>query len=482
MRLSPPTLALLGLIAINGHAYHPGDSNITFYGAPRASLDGVLPVLSIEEDYIRSQTDHFSNKAFGAAGELQCSASSPCVDGSCCNSQGQCGFRDEHCKDNCVANCGATAPCGQNSKEGKQKCPLNVCCSYFGFCGATDSFCRDTTDAGQSTPCQTQFGKCGSISPPSCGAGSGTALRRVAYYEGWNTRRRPCDKVFPQNMDTTGLTHLIFSFATIDPSTFGVGPMHPDDEKLYEDFFNLEDGSQKWIGIGGWEFSDTGATRYTWSQMASTKTNRAAFISSLQQFLEKWSFRGVDIDWEWPGAESRGGNPAIDMRNQIDLMIELRQALGSRGLSLVLPAQYEYLKHLDPKALEAQVDHFNVLSYDLHGPWDATVPGEGALIKPHTDLKEIDTALNLFWFNDVNPAKINLGVANYGRGYTVADPSCSRYGCAWTGPSKAGECTQLEGVLSQCEIQRLIRAKNLNPQIIAGGAGRDSGAQDWTGK
>lgn len=65
-----------------------------------------------------------------------------------------------------------------------------------------------------------------------------------------NTRSRPCDKIFPGNIDTTGLTHLIFSFATIDPDTFTVGPMHPDDEKLYVDFLNLNDGSEKWIGIG----------------------------------------------------------------------------------------------------------------------------------------------------------------------------------------------------------------------------------------
>lgn len=65
-----------------------------------------------------------------------------------------------------------------------------------------------------------------------------------------NTRRRPCDKVYPQNIDTTGLTDLVFSFATIDPKTFTVGPMHPDDEKLYTDFLSLQDGSKKWIGIG----------------------------------------------------------------------------------------------------------------------------------------------------------------------------------------------------------------------------------------
>lgn len=51
-------------------------------------------------------------------------------------------------------------------------------------------------------------------------------------------------------IDTTGLTHLVFSFATIDPKTFAVGPMHPDDEKLYADFLALKDGSRKWIGIG----------------------------------------------------------------------------------------------------------------------------------------------------------------------------------------------------------------------------------------
>lgn len=56
--------------------------------------------------------------------------------------------------------------------------------------------------------------------------------------------------MWPENIDTTGLTHLIFSFATIDPTTFAVNPMHPYDEKLYSDFLALKDGSNKWIGIG----------------------------------------------------------------------------------------------------------------------------------------------------------------------------------------------------------------------------------------
>ena len=191
--------ALLALIAVSPSN---GDSNLTLFGAPRHSLDGVLPVLDIEEQYIRSQTDG-GIKAFGAT-DIQCSANNPCPDGSCCNSQGvyvlqpissfiltisgQCGYRNEHCKKSCVANCNAKAPCGINSKDGSQTCPLNVCCSYFGFCGATDAFCRDITESGQSTPCQKGFGTCGTVSTQSastCGKASGTASRKVAYYEGW---------------------------------------------------------------------------------------------------------------------------------------------------------------------------------------------------------------------------------------------------------------------------------------------------------
>ncbi|KAJ4376774.1 hypothetical protein N0V86_006892 [Didymella sp. IMI 355093] len=234
---------------------------------------------------------------------------------------------------------------------------------------------------------------------------------------------------------TLGVDPIVFSFATIHPDTFAVGPMHPDDEKLYADFLGLKDGSEKWIGIGGWEFSDAGPTHQTWSLMASSKNNRQAFISSLLDFLKKWDFAGVDIDWEWPGADTRGGNTAIDKQNQVDLMKELRATLGSRGLSVVLPAQYAYLQNLDPKALQGSIDAFNVLAYDLHGPWDSSIPGLGPYVKPHTDLNEIDAALGLLWSTGVTPSKVNLGIANYGRGFILADTGCAHINCWFMYPA-----------------------------------------------
>ncbi|OAL04713.1 glycoside hydrolase, partial [Phaeosphaeriaceae sp. SRC1lsM3a] len=358
--------------------------------------------------------------------------------------------------------------CGEFSRGGKTVCPLNACCSRLGFCGTSGVFCRDTLAKAGDGLCL--GGSCGAIDAPSCGKSSGTASRRVAYYQSWNSRRRPCDKVLPSQLNLTGITHLVLSFATIDPATFKVGPMNPDDDNIYKQFMALPDNVSKWIGIGGYEFTDSGPTQHTWSDMTASQQNRKAFIDSLKEFCSEWGFKGVDIDWEWPGHESRGGRSG-DGANQVQFVKEMREAFGtSFGIGVVIPAQYDYMKNLDPKGLESHVDMMTMLTYDFHGAWDMTIPGLGPKIKPHTDLKEIEESFKLLWSSNIDPEKVNMGIANYGRGYTVADKSCMHYGCTYTGPSKAGSCTRQDGVLSLCEIHRLMDEKHLSSHVIAGGA------------
>jgi hypothetical protein len=78
MRLLIP--ALLGSVAIGGYASSPGSSAL--------SIVGVVPTLELTEGYIRAQTDGGVGAAASDEGTSLCSSLKPCVDGSCCNSDG----------------------------------------------------------------------------------------------------------------------------------------------------------------------------------------------------------------------------------------------------------------------------------------------------------------------------------------------------------------------------------------------------------
>ena len=233
-------------------------------------------------------------------GAEPCDASTPCPDKSCCSKVGKCGYGPDYCgTDNCISNCNATAMCGRYSEGGSLKCGMNLCCSYYGWCGTDDLHCGDP-DENKMTPCQEEFGLCKVIPAPSCDSGAGSANgRTIGYYQASNTRDRICNRVSPSKINTADLTHLYFAFAKIDPNTFATIPGNDGDVERYAEFNKLQSSSlQTWIAIGGFDFSDPGPTRHTWSDLADSEASRGAFISSLKDFMSKYGFQGVDIDWE----------------------------------------------------------------------------------------------------------------------------------------------------------------------------------------
>ncbi|KAF3032483.1 hypothetical protein E8E12_000430 [Didymella heteroderae] len=143
---------------------------------------------------------------------------------------------------------------------------------------------------------------------------STSKIRNIAYYESW-AMTRACDKVSPEDLDLTGLTHVNFAFAFFHPETFEIAPMDANAGKLYSRFTDLKSkftGLQTWIAVGGWSFNDdtnSPNTRTAFSDMASTPANRKKFINSLIKFMETYGFDGADFDWEYPGADDRGGRP-----------------------------------------------------------------------------------------------------------------------------------------------------------------------------
>ncbi|KAF3021588.1 hypothetical protein E8E14_013534 [Neopestalotiopsis sp. 37M] len=352
-----------------------------------------------------------------------CNAQTPCENAACCGGKNNnlCGYSPGECgAGNCTSNCDAKAECGQYGKPGQQKCPLNVCCSKFGFCGSTSEFC----DAG----CQSGFGGCGSVHRPSCN-GNSIAKRTIGYYESWAATRK-CQAVRPEDLNLNGFTHINFAFAFFDPSSFQMAPMDSSSGSLLGRFTALKDthsGLQAWVSVGGWSFTDPGPTRSAFSDMTSSSGNRKKFINGLVSFMEHYGFDGVDLDWEYPQADDRGGLTA-DKANYVSLVKELRAAF-------------------------------------VHGVWDAQSKFLGPNLAPHTNITEIDMGLDLLWRAGVEPGKVVLGLGWYGRSFTLTNPACNTPNgvCQFSGGAKAGPCSDASGILTLQEINDVISSKGVKP-------------------
>ncbi|GAB7351190.1 hypothetical protein MBLNU459_g1634t2 [Dothideomycetes sp. NU459] len=239
--------------------------------------------------------------------------------------------------------------------------------------------------------------------------------------------------------------------------------MNAYDTRLYPRVTGLKKTNANlkvFISVGGWA-----AGGAVFSNMVGTAATRATFISSAISFMNTYGFDGLDVDWEYPVAGDRGGAKA-DFQNYVSFLKELRAACGSKfGITLTLPSSYWYLQGFDVVNLEPYVDWFNFMSYDIHGTWDGTSPYTKAIVQPHTNLTEISQGLDLLWRNNIKPSKVVLGLGFYGRSFTLKDSSCNTPGCAFSGGGNPGNCTQTSGILSNAEIQRIIKAYSLTPVL-----------------
>ncbi|KAK3692975.1 family 18 glycosyl hydrolase [Podospora appendiculata] len=329
------------------------------------------------------------------------------------------------------------------------------------FCGSTNDFCN--VDAG----CQKDFGGCGPPNRPSCGSGSSANKRTIGYYESWASTRK-CQAVTPEDLNLNGFTHINFAFAFFDPKSFEIAPMDSSSGALYSRFTALKDthrGLKTWISVGGWSFTDPGPTRDAFSVMSSTSSNRAKFIKGAMTFMDQYGFDGLDIDWEYPGADDRGGG-TTDSSNFVTLVKEMRAAFGSKyGITVTLPLSFWYLQHFDLPGLQSNVDWFNLMSYDLHGTWDAQSKWVGPYVAAHTNMTEIDLGMDLLWRAGVKSDKVVLGLGWYGRSFTLQSSSCNTPNgiCQFTGGAKAGPCSNAAGILDLQEIQNIVKEKAITP-------------------
>ncbi|EEU37423.1 uncharacterized protein NECHADRAFT_51570 [Fusarium vanettenii 77-13-4] len=362
---------------------------------------------------------------------------------------GVCGLGPRFCGEGCTSTCHYKSECdpgwGQEWSNATE-CPLKVCCSEFGFCGTTVDYCKGAT-----------------VTSPQCARDQHSSDKRtIGYYEGWNYQR-PCGNMEPEEIPLGYYSHINFAFALINPDTYRLDPMDEGTASRYSRVSALkqkQDDLEVWIAIGGWAMNDPGRYRTVFSDMAKSEKAQDAFFDSLISFLKQHNFDGVDLDWEYPVAQDRGGIEE-DFENYVNLLKRLRQRLNSSGrkygLTLTLPASYWYLRGFDIINMEQYLDWFNIMTYDIHGVWDGAIESLGPYAFAHTNLTEIQLGLELLWRNNINPGRVVLGLGFYGRSFTMKSSSCLDAGCEFKEGAKGGDCTGTPGVLSAAEINKIIK-------------------------
>lgn len=232
----------------------------------------------------------------------------------------------------------------------------------------------------------------------------------------------------PRDIPAAYLTDVIYAFANIDGSyriTLGDSKVDPanlaDLKALKKKYPRLK----TLISVGGWDWSDK------FSNMASTASRRSAFAGSVAAFLKKYGLDGVDLDWEYPVGGGEAGNSAspADRTNFTLLLQTLRSRLNSEGkadgksylLSIAGGAGTDYIGHVQLSSIAKYVSFATVMTYDMHGAYDAYTDLNAPLY-PSTDSPQevwsADQAVRAWEAAGFPKSKLVMGVPFYGHLYT----------------------------------------------------------------
>jgi chitinase len=155
------------------------------------------------------------------------------------------------------------------------------------------------------------------------------------------------------------------------------------------------------------------------SKIAADEASRKRFSENLREFIDRYGYDGVDIDWEVPQG-------AVDVANCTKLMQALRATMPAPRylLSMATPSTPGHWGEFDFQGLTPVLDFYNVMTYDFHGPWTNHTGHNSPLFSAASDTGHdgsLDDSVSLYLNQfGVPPEKINLGTGFYGYEFPVA--------------------------------------------------------------
>jgi chitinase len=282
-----------------------------------------------------------------------------------------------------------------------------------------------------------------------------------AYWRSWSSDSpETCNRFDASDIDGTSYTHVVYSFASISAD----GHVEPwvgswDEVDKYKEFNKIKERSpdvKTVIAVTEGTFYGSGMNPTTFNEVVATESSRMEFAESVVAFLELYDFDGIELDWEAPLDTDKGGSPD-NYQLFVLLAEEIRLAIDKSGkefvFTLALPPTDWEMYDFDVIGLSEHVDWFNLQSFDYHTP--KNIP---KTVGAHSDLKMIDSVV-FELLKETASTKFVLGMAAFGRTYSLADNRCQELGCPFRSPGLGG-CGNTKGFLPFSEIHDYIESNS----------------------
>jgi chitinase len=182
------------------------------------------------------------------------------------------------------------------------------------------------------------------------------------------------------------------------------------------------------ISFGGWTFSQGNAGLL--QSMASNAQNRQKFVKSVVQFMKQYNFDGFDVDWEYPTSAVKSAYAQLIN----DLRAEFDRNSPKFLLTAAVPAGIPNIDAgFDVPSLAKPFDYLNIMAYDMQdgGRTSFNAP----LYDRNGDKLSVKTAADYWASKGMPKNKIIVGLAAYGRGFTLQSTSNTGVGAPVSGPA-----------------------------------------------
>lgn len=122
----------------------------------------------------------------------------------------------------------------------------------------------------------------------------------VCYFTNWAWYRKGLGRYTPDDINTDLCTHVVYGFAVLDYSEL-ILRTHDSwadiDNNFYTRVTGLKSkGIKVSLALGGW--NDSQGDKY--SRLVRSPSARARFVRHALEFIDKYGFEGLDLDWEYP--------------------------------------------------------------------------------------------------------------------------------------------------------------------------------------